>query len=82
LSYVISVSYLVFYLGVSLGVGIALHQSFRGRERCDMRSKYPKYQTLFELLRPTKSAQVFIILFLIRRALFTGVLLFINNSVF
>jgi signal transduction histidine kinase len=47
-----------------------------------MGKNYPKYQALFELLSPTKSAQTFIILFLIRRALFTGVLLFISIPAF
>jgi hypothetical protein len=79
---VIAASYLFFYVAVCFGVGIALHIRFKRRAELDMGNAYPQYETLFEFLKPTKSAQVYIILFILRRALFAGVLLFISTNFF
>ncbi len=82
LSYVIAASYLFFYVAVCFGVGIALQIRFKRRKELQMGDAYPQYETLFEFLKPTKSAQAYIILFILRRALFAGVLLFISTNFF
>jgi len=75
---VIAASYLFFYLAVCVSVAFVLYLRFKENPKVDMSTEYPQYQTLFENLRTTKSAQSHIIVFLVRRTLFACALIFID----
>lgn len=77
----ISWFYVLSFTAAGLSIFYFLRKEFLNHQGLlDMKDKYPQFQALFELMKPTHRAQAFIILFLLRRALFAMVILFIKNS--
>lgn len=58
MSYALSVCYLTFFAGTFLALAWLVHKNFKESfALVDMKERYPDFAALFELMRPTKSAQ-------------------------